>query len=158
MARGKHVLVILIVLECTGLADQRINHMTVIDRMLTAANQTGHLLDFGLAVPNLNGIGIDNNIHLVTDQSAVNRIRIPFDLDGAATTDFHATHLHAMIEPVRRKLAEDLLLLFEFDDARYVAIVEQLQEEFFVLLTACEIATPPQQEGLIDHRFQVTVR
>jgi hypothetical protein len=37
VARGEQVLVILVVLERAGLADQRVDHMAVIDRVLAAA-------------------------------------------------------------------------------------------------------------------------
>lgn len=44
VARGKQVLVILVVLERAGLANQRVDHVTVVDRVLAAAAETRHPL------------------------------------------------------------------------------------------------------------------
>ena len=86
----KHVLPILVVLEGARLADQRIDHVTVVDRVLAAAGQTWHPLDFGPGVEDLHEVGVDHHVYRVPDQSAGDRIRVPLDLDRAAAADRHA--------------------------------------------------------------------
>lgn len=84
MAGRKQVLVIPVVLERTGLAYQRVDHMTVVDCMLAAARQAWHLFNDRSFVPDLDRIRVDHDVHLVADQSAVNRVRVAFDLNRAA--------------------------------------------------------------------------
>ena len=92
VAGRKHLLPILVVLERTGLADQRIDHVTVIDRVLAAARQPGHPLNFASRVPDLDDVGVDHHVDPVANQPAGNRIRVPLHLDRAATADHDPPH------------------------------------------------------------------
>lgn len=70
MAGGKQVLVVLVVFKCAGLTDQRIDHVTVIDRVPAAAGQTRHLLNLDSRVPHFDMLHVDHDIHLLADQTA----------------------------------------------------------------------------------------
>ena len=137
----KHVLAILVILERTRLADQRIDHVTVIDRVLAAAGQTRHPLDFGVRVPDLDEVGVDHHVHLLPDQPAGHRIRVTLDLDRAATADPDAGDALPVIQLVRRQLAKTRLLLGQLGPSRHVAFVGQLFDELFVLLAVGKVAT-----------------
>lgn len=83
VARGEQVLVVLVVLERPRLADQRVDHMAVVDGVLAAAGQPRHPLHLGARIPDLDEVGVDYDVHLVPDQSAGDRIRVPLHLDRA---------------------------------------------------------------------------
>ena len=102
MACGEHVLPILVMLECSRFANQRIDHMTVVDGMLAGARQSRHPLHLGVAVPHLDEIGVNHHIHLVLDQSAGNGVRIAFDLYGAAAANAHFADARPVVEPSGR--------------------------------------------------------
>jgi len=111
MAGRKHVLAILVVLECPGLADQRIDHVTVIDRMLAAADQAWHPLDFGVRIPDLDEVSVDHHVDLLPNQPARHRIRVPLDLDRAAAADPDAGDALPVIQLPRRQLAKTRFFL-----------------------------------------------
>jgi hypothetical protein len=120
----KHVLPILVVLERAGLADQRIDHVTVIDRVLAAAGQAWHPLNLGARVPDLNEIGVDHNVHPVANQPAVHRIRVALDLNRAAAADPDTSDALPVIQLARRQLAKTRVLLGELGGSRGVAFVD----------------------------------
>jgi len=140
VAGRKHILPILVVLERTRLPDQRIDHVTVIDRVLASARQTRHPLDFASRVPDLDEFGVDHDVDPVANQPAGNRIRVPLDLDRAATADSDPPETLPVIELGRRQLAKQRLLLSELGRSRPVALVDQPLEELLVLLAAGEVA------------------
>ena len=140
VAARKHLLPILVVLERTGLANQRIDHVTVIDRVLAAAGQAGHPLDFDARVPGLDEIGVDHHLHPVTNQPAGNRIRVTLDLDRAATVDLDPPDTLPVIQLGRRQLTKERLLLRQLGRSRRIALVAQPLQELLVLLPAGEVA------------------
>lgn len=137
----KHVLPILVVLEGPRLADQRIDHMTVVDRVLAAAGQTGHPPHLRVGMPDLHEVGVDHHVHLVPDQSAGNRIRVTLDLDRAAAADQYAADALPVIQPARRQFAQARFLFGEPGRPRGVTLIGQPREEPLVLLAAGEVAT-----------------
>jgi hypothetical protein len=140
VAGRKHLLPILVVLERTGLADQRIDHVTVIDRVLAAARQPGHPLDFASRVPDLDDVGVDHHVDPLANQPAGNRIGVTLHLDRAATADHDPPDTLPMVQLGRRQLAEQRLLLSEPGGSRRVALVGQSLQELLVLLAAGEVA------------------
>jgi len=140
LARRKHLLPILVVRERTRLADQRIDHVTVIDRVLAAARQPGHPLDFASPVPHLDDVGVDHHVDPVANQPAGNRIRVTLDLDRAAAADPDTGDALPVIQLARRQLAKTHVLLGKLGTSRRVAFVGQLIEEPFVLLAVGEVA------------------
>jgi hypothetical protein len=158
MAGGKQVLVILVVLKRAGLADQRIDHVTVIDRVFTAAGQTRHLLNLDSRVPYFDLLDVDHDIDLLTDQTAGNRVRIPLDLNRTAAVNFDSAHPLHVIEPARRQFTQERLLLGELVAPRQVPPLDQLTQELFVVVAAGEVAAAAQQQSLVDRRFQMTMR
>jgi len=158
MAGRKQVLVVLVVLESARLANQRIDHMAVVDRVLAAARQPRHLLNQNVCVPDLDEVRVDHHVHLVPNQPTGNGVRVALDLNGAAAADPDARHALAVIELRRRQLAETSLLLGKLVGSRGIALVDQGLQELFVLLTAGEVAAAAQQERLVDHGLQMAMR
>jgi hypothetical protein len=140
LARRKHLLPILVVRERTRLADQRIDHVTVIDRVLAAARKPGHPLDFASPVPHVDDVGVDHHVDPVANQPAGNRIRVTLHLDRAATADHDPPHTLPVIKLRRRQLAKQRLLLGELGGSRSVPLANQPLEELLVLLAAGKVA------------------
>jgi len=158
VARGKQVLVILVVVERAGLADQRVDHVAVVDRVLAAPGEARHPLHLGVPIEHLEVVGVDHDVHRVANQSAGDRIRVPLDLNRAAGADLDVADPLPVIELACRQLAEAGFFLSELVGSRGIPLVHQSAEERFVLFAAGEVAAAAQQERLIDDRLQVAVR
>ena len=158
VAGREHIFPILVVFERAGLANQRIDHVTIIDRVLLAARQAWHPLNFAARVPDHDEVGVDHNVHPVADQPAMNRIRVAFDLDRAATADFNARDALPVIEFARRQLAKARLFLGEFGGSRQVTLVGQPLQKPFILCAVGKVATATQQQGLVDDRLEMPMR
>ncbi len=113
VARGKHFLAVLVVLKSTRLADQRIDHMAVVDGMLVRADQTWHLLNQQISVPDFDEVCIDRHIDFVSDQSTGNRISVPLDSDRAAAVDLDAAVLSPVVQLGRWQFPEDFQFLLQ---------------------------------------------
>lgn len=113
MARGEHVLPVLIVLKGARLANQRIDHVAVVDGMLACTEQAGHSLDQYVAVPDLDEVGIDPRLDLVSDQTAGNGIGVLLDSDRAVAVNLDAAELRSVIQSRGRQLAKYFLLLLK---------------------------------------------
>lgn len=144
MARRKHVCMILVVLEGARLANQRVNHMPIIDGMLAAAGQTRHRLNLASRSPDLDRISVDHNIDPHADQPTGNRIRVALDLNRATAADLDSADAMPVIELARRQLAENQLLLGELVGAGRVSLVDQRHEKLFVFRAAGEVAIATQ--------------
>lgn len=103
---GKHVGPIPVVLESPRLANQRVNHMAVVDGVLAVARQTRHRLNLASRPPDFNFIGVDHDIDLHADQATGNRIGVAADLNRAAAVNLDSADMSPMIELARRQLAE----------------------------------------------------
>lgn len=158
MARGKHVRVILIVLQGAGLPHQRVDHVPVIDGVLAVADQPRHPLNETSRPPDFDLVGVDHHVDLHADQPAGNRVRITFDLNRAAAMHLDSTDALPVIELARRQLAQARLLLGELVGPPRIPLVDQACQKPFVLFAAGKVAAAAQQERLIDGRFQMAVR
>ena len=158
MAGRKHVFVILVVLESSRLADQRIDHMAIIDGVLVAAGQARHPLNCAAGVPDLDEVRVDHHVHFVADQPAMNRIRVAFDLNRAAAADLDSSHSMNVIEPARRQIRQRLLFRDELVAARCVTLAGQSLEKLLVIISAGEVLAATQQQRLLDDRFEMAMR
>jgi hypothetical protein len=158
VAGRKHVLPILVILERARLADQRIDHVTVIDCVLAVAGQAWHPLDFGPRIEDLDEVGVDQHVDLLPNQPARHRIRVALDLDRAAAADRDAHDMLPVIQLARWQLAKTRFLLGKFGPSRRVAFVDQPLKEPFVLLAVDKVAAAAQQQSLLDGRLEMAVR
>jgi hypothetical protein len=158
VTRGKHVGMILVVLQRAGLANQRVDHVPVIDRMFAIAEQARHGLNERPCPEDFNLVGVDHHIHLHADKPTGNRIRVALHLNRTAAIDLDSAQTMPMIELAGRQFTETILFLRKLAGAASVSPVNQLRKKLFVLCAAGEIAVAAQQECLVDDRLQVTVR
>ena len=158
VARGKHVRVVLIVLQGPGLANQRVDDVPVVDGVLAVSRQAGHGLNLGPRPPDFDLIGVDYRVDGHPDQAAGDRVRVAANLDRAAAMDLDSVDAPPMIELARRQLAQTSQFLSELIGAARVPLVDQLLEELLVLGEAVEVAAAAEVERLIHRRLQVAVR
>ncbi len=83
-AGGKHRIAVAVLLERSGLADQPVDDVAVLDAMLAPTSEPRQGVELPGPVPDLEGLGPDVNIHLFADQSAGQRIGVAADMDRAA--------------------------------------------------------------------------
>jgi len=86
-AGGEHRIAIAVLLKGSGLADQPVDDVTVIDPMLASPSEPGQRVDLPGPVPDVEGLGPDVDIHLLADQSAGQRVDVAADVDRAARID-----------------------------------------------------------------------
>lgn len=67
VAAGEHLRLVTIVGKRPWLADQPVDHMTVIDAMLASTTQTRHLVTHLLGIPHFHMLGVETHLHLLTD-------------------------------------------------------------------------------------------
>lgn len=84
MSRREHVFAVPVVLECSRFADQRIDHVAVVDRRAADPSQPRHSLDRRAAVADFDPLGADHQIDLLSDQPAGNRVGVAPHRDRAA--------------------------------------------------------------------------
>jgi hypothetical protein len=82
-AGREHCIAVAVLLERPGLADQPVDHVAVIDPMLASPSEPGQGVDPPGAVPDVEGLGPDMDIHLLADQSAGQRVGVAADVDCA---------------------------------------------------------------------------
>lgn len=155
---GKHFLAVLIVLERAGLANERVDHVSIIDRVLAGTDQARHLLDRHIAVPNFDEISVNHDIDLVANEPTRNRVSVPLDSNRAAGMNLDVVDSGTVIESPQRQLAKDLSFLVEPVSPPLIALVDERLEEGSVVFACREIAASSQQQGLVDQGFQVAVR
>jgi hypothetical protein len=81
---GEQILPIDVVGKGTGLADQRVDDVPVIDGMFAAPRQPWHAPDEDPRMPYFHFLDAYDHIHLVADQAAMYRVRVPQNPDRAA--------------------------------------------------------------------------
>lgn len=158
MARWEQIRVILVVLKRARFAHQGIDHMTVIDGVLATAGQTRHLLNQDARVPHFNMLHVDHHVDSLADQTAGHRVRVTLDLYRTAAANLDTSLTPHMIQATRRQLSQQRLFFGKLVATSLVASLDQLAEKCFVLATVGKVTTATQQQGLIDGRFQMTVR
>lgn len=77
----EQAILITVVLKRARLTHQPIDDVTIVDQVLVATSQTRELIHTLLRVPDLDVIHVDAGFDLLANQAAVNRIRIPPDLN-----------------------------------------------------------------------------
>lgn len=87
MARRKHVFAVLVVLERPRLANQRVDHVAVVDRRSADPDQSWHPLNRDFVMRHVDPFGADPNIDFFTDQATGNRVGVATDLNRTAAAD-----------------------------------------------------------------------
>jgi hypothetical protein len=158
MARGEQVLAIHVLGKRAGLADQRVDDVPVVDRMFAGPRQTRHALDKDARMPHLHLLDADHHVHLLADQAAVHRVRVPQDLDRAARPYRNVGQPPAAFQTPCRKRAERGQLFRQPLLPVRIAAGHQVAEEPQVLLPVGEVAAATQPQGLVHRRLEMPVR
>jgi hypothetical protein len=86
-AGGEHRIAVAVLLERSGLANQPVDDVAVLDAMLAPASESRQGVDLSGPMPDVEGFGQDMNIHLFADQSAGQRVGVAADVDRAPGID-----------------------------------------------------------------------
>jgi len=157
-ARGEQVLVVLVVGEGARLADQRVDDVPVVDGVLARARQARHPLHEDVSAPHLHFLDAKHHVHLVADQTAVDRIHVPQHPDRAGHAHGDVAQAPRAFQPSRRQGTDHGLFFQELFLPPRVAGIDQLAEEPRVLLAVGEVAAAPQPQGLVHRVLEVPVR
>ena len=84
-ARGREQIVaVSVIRERARLADQRIDDVPIVDRVLVATHQPRQRIDVFVRVPDLDAVGEEPGLDPLADQTTVHRIHVAVDVDEAA--------------------------------------------------------------------------
>jgi hypothetical protein len=142
--------------ERPRLADERVDHVPVVDRVPVPADQPRQRVHQRVGEPHLDAVGVQAGLHPLADQPAVHRVRAPADVDQAARIDPAPLHRPTGQPGVGQRLQRRHLL----GQAVPPAVIprgHQVAEERRVLVTAGELAAAAEQQRLIDARLEVAV-
>lgn len=155
-AGREQILAVPVVRECARLANQRVDDVPVLHRVLVTTHQPRQRVGEPVRVPDFNAVGEQPGLDRLADQPTVNRVRVAIDVNQTAGID-PAPQAQAAVDAERRQRTQGRQLLVEAFPATAVASGHQRMEELHVLTSAGEVATTPHQEGLINGRLEVTV-
>jgi hypothetical protein len=98
-AGGEHRIAVAVLLERSGLTDQPVDDVAVLDAMLAPAPESRQGVQLPGPMPDVESFGPDVNIHLFADQTARQRVRVAADMNRAPRIDpglEPSSHLQAM--------------------------------------------------------------
>jgi hypothetical protein len=101
-AVGEQVLAITVILEGARLAHQLIDDVPVVDRVLVTPYQPRQRVHLDSRVPDFHALGIQPSFDLLADQTAVNRVGVPVNMDQAPRVHAHRQP-QATVLPLRRQ-------------------------------------------------------
>jgi hypothetical protein len=156
--RGREQIVAVgVVRERSRLPNQRVDHMSVMHRVLVTTDQSRQRVSEFVRVPDFHAIGEESGFHPLADQSAMNRVGAAVNVDQASRID-SARHLEATRQTHIGQTRERRDLFGEAIPPRFVADLHHVLEELTVLFAAGELPTASQEQRLIDGGFEVAVR
>jgi hypothetical protein len=148
-AGREHRVTVAVLLERSRLAHQPVDDVAVLDAMLPPAPKPRQGVDLAGAVPDLQGLDHDVNVHRLTDQSAGQGVRVAADVDRAPRIDPRlepAGHL----QPASRQGRQHGHFFEETLLSVGIAPGHEPLEEDLIVAAAGEIAAPAKHQGLID--------
>jgi hypothetical protein len=155
-AGGEHRSAVPVFLERPRLAHQPVDHVAVLDAVLAPAPKPRQLVHPTGPVPDLQSFGPDVDLDPLADQLARYRVDVPADVDRAPRGDPHLDP-PAHLQPPGWQRRQDGLLLGDPLAPVRVPPGHDLAEECLVRAACGELATPPQQEGLVDRLLEPVV-
>jgi hypothetical protein len=142
--------------ERPRLADERVDDVPVVDRVPVPADQPRQRVHERVRVPDLDAVGVQAGVHPLADQPAVHRVRTPAEVDQAARIDPAPLHRPTGQPRVGQRF-QRRHLLGETVPPAVIPRAHQVAEERRVLVAGGEVATPAEEQGLIDDRLEVAV-
>jgi hypothetical protein len=148
-AGGEHRIAVAVLLERSGLADQPVDDVAVLDAMLAPTSEPRQGVQLPGPVPDVEGLGPNVDIDLFADQSAGQRIRVAADVDRATRID-PRLEPSGHRQPSGRQGREDGHLLMKTLPSIGIAAGHELLEERLIVAPAGEIAATSEHQGLIN--------
>lgn len=158
IADRKHFFTVLVVFKCTGLPNQAVNDMPVVDQAFFTTDQAWHPLHFLALVANDDFIHVNHAVHVTADQTTMNGIRILLQSDHTAAADSDSIADRPVIKLFKRQFMQVLLFLGEFVPASDVPLVENLLQELTIIGFCRKFCVAAKQQCLFDSRLEVTMR
>jgi hypothetical protein len=138
---GKHFFAITVIGKRSRFANQRVNHMTIVDRRGLLAEQAIHRLNQVALISHVDLLGFDSNVYFLVDQTTGHRIGVGANADRAALANPDAKQQVRRIKPVIRESPQHRLFLCQAGLAISVAGRHDLFDEDHVLFSTGEVAT-----------------
>jgi hypothetical protein len=88
------------VFERTRFSNQPVDDVPIINAVFAPATQSGQFLDFAIAIPNFNRVGLNSSLDDRADQPAVDRICISVDVDQTSWRHSDALAAHGVEPPL----------------------------------------------------------
>jgi hypothetical protein len=154
--RREEVLPVGVVGERPRLADQRVDHMSVVNRVLVPTHQSRQGIHLPIGEPDFDAVGKEPRLDLLADQATVDRVSVTVQVNQTSrvhpTADFQ-TRRQSLIGQIPQRPP----FLGEPIGASGIARSHEAAQELPVIVAGGEISTPSQQEGLIDGGLEVPV-
>ena len=136
--RREEVVAVSVVRERPRFADQRVDDVTVVHRVLVPPDQTRQRVGELVREPDFDAVGVEPGLHPFADQPAVDRIVAAVDVDQAPGIDA-AAHLEPAGLTLLGKVLQSRDLLGETIPPTPVADGHQVPEKSDVLLATGEV-------------------
>jgi hypothetical protein len=101
LAGGEQISLVAIVLEGSGLADEPVYDMAVVDVVAVTASQSGQIFDLSLGIPDLDVVGVYAGFDPFSKEPTVQRVAVLEDTDRAEAS-YLAFHFGVIIVPFAR--------------------------------------------------------
>ena len=144
-AGREQILSVPIVLERPGLPHQPVDHVPVVDAVLFAPHLPRQSIDFLLAVPDFQVVGLHADVDPFADQPAVDRVHVPLHPDQTSRIDTHSEALNPVVANARQSV-QPRGFLRETCLSAGVASRDQLAEKTGVFLAMGELPASPQHQ------------
>jgi hypothetical protein len=155
-AGREQILAIPVIGERARLADQRVDDVPVVHRVLVPTDQTRQRVHQLIRIPHLDTVGEQASLDGLTNQAAVDRVGVAMDVNQTARID-PADNPQIAVDSSGGQRTQPSQLLIETFTASGIACGHQGLKERQILRLADEVATAPHQQGLIDGVFEVSV-
>jgi len=155
-AGGEEIFATAIVGERSGLADQRVDDVPVLNLVLVPPDQSRQRVHTLVRVPHLHAIGEESGFDLLTNEPTVHGVGVAVDVDQAARID-PTRHAKVAVDPLGRQRSQRGSIPIEASTALRVPRSGLRLQERGILLAVREVAAAPHQKGLIDGTLEVPV-
>jgi hypothetical protein len=156
-ARREQLLAVAVVGQGAGLADQRVDHVPVIDPLLLPPAQPRQRLHQLLSVPHFHVLHVDAHLDADADQATVHRVGVVLHVDGAAARHRYTQTLARFQTPRRQRPQQGLLLGQPRRPAR-VALPTHFTQERRVRFPISKVPAAAQHQRLVYRILEVPMR
>jgi hypothetical protein len=154
--RREQVLPVGVVRERPRLADQRVDHVSVVNGVLVPTHQSRQRVHLPIGEPDLDAVSEEPRLDLFPDQATVDGIGVAVQVNQTSrvhpTADFQARR-----QPLIGQIPQRSPFLGEPIGASGVARLHDALQEVHILLACGEIPAATQQQCLIDGGLEVPV-